>query len=116
MRAATATLVRSFGYCTRAFACAEEYLGSGVGCTCQCVISDVQMSGMNGLEMQGRLIADGDLTPIIFVTAFPDDKLRSRALASGAVAFLIKPFTGDALNNCIERALRRSEHAPTLTP
>ena len=112
MRTATTSLVRSLGYATRAFASAEEYLRCGHTPPPMCLIADVQMPGMNGLEMQARMLAGGDPTPIIFVTGFPDDQIRTRALASGAVAFLIKPFSGDTLCECIECALNRSDRSP----
>ena len=71
-----------------------------------CAIADVQMPGMGGLELQERLIALGHRLPIIFVTAYPDERVRARALAAGAVCFLGKPFAAQDLTNCIDAALR----------
>ena len=70
-----------------------------------CLISDVQMPGMNGIELQGKLIAQGYHFPIIFVTAFPEMKARAQALASGAIGFLAKPFSDEILISCLNKAL-----------
>ena len=70
----------------------------------ECLITDVQMPGMSGVDLQSRLIANGNRTPVIFVTADPDERLRERALAAGALGFLSKPFREENLIACLDRA------------
>jgi len=106
VREATKSLVRSLGYAASTFASAEEYLQSGPVRETSCLITDLQMPGMNGVELQHRLIADGYRTPVIFVTAFPKEKLRTRALEAGAFGFLSKPFDAEHLIECLDRALQ----------
>jgi len=105
VRAATQCLVRSLGYAVRTFASAEEFLRSPYVSETACVIADVQMRKMSGLDLQSRLRADGYDTPIIFITAFPEEKVRARALEGGAVCFLSKPFDGQVLIDCLTTAL-----------
>lgn len=106
VREATKGLVRSLGYQATAFGSAEEFLGSERVSETSCLIADVQMPGLNGLELQSRLAAAGHRTPVIFVTAFPEEGVRARALAAGAYGFLGKPFDEDKLLACLERALK----------
>jgi len=73
-----------------------------------CLVADVQLSGMSGVELQRLLAAQGYRQPIIFITAFPDEKLRAQALRRGAVGFLTKPFDGNVLVECLETALRKN--------
>jgi FixJ family two-component response regulator len=108
IRVSTATLMRSFGHATRSFASAEEFLQSPELGETSCLISDVQMPGISGLELQSRLASENRRTPIIFITAFPDPRIQERALAGGAVCFLTKPFDGQTLIQCVDRALNRS--------
>lgn len=104
--------MRLLGYDSETFASAEEFLGSGrLGAT-SCVISDVQMPGMSGIEMQNRLIADGYRTPVIFVTAFPDDGIRARVLHGGAAGYLSKPLDEEQLIVCLDEALERDRPGP----
>src|SRR5262245_50006669 len=91
VREATADVVTSLGYEARTFASAEEFLASAHVKATSCLITDLQMPGLNGLELQSQLLAEGYDTPVIFITAFPKDKSRARALNAGAVAFLSKP-------------------------
>jgi FixJ family two-component response regulator len=105
VREATRGLIRSLGYDAATFASAEEYLRSERVSDTSCLITDVQMSGMSGVDLQERLIADGHRTPIIFMTAYPEERVRTRALDAGAVGFLSKPFNDDSLIACLERAL-----------
>ena len=102
---ATQSLLRSLGYVIRTFASAEEFLLSSYVNETSCVITDVHMPKMSGLEMQSCLRAAGHRTPIIFITAFPEEKLRARALQGGAVCFLTKPFDSQVLIDCIATAL-----------
>lgn len=104
-RRATASFVRSLGYAAMAFGSAEAFLKSeGIRDT-DCLISDVQMPGMTGIELQGHLIARGHRLPVIFVTAFPEARARGRALAAGAIGFLDKPFNDHTLIACLNEAL-----------
>jgi len=106
IRVATKNLVRSLGFNVRTFASAEDFLLSDCLRGTSCVISDVQMPGLNGVELQSLLKARGHHIPIIFITAFPEERIRSRALRSGAVGFISKPFHAQALIECIETALK----------
>ena len=105
IREAAKTLVRSLGYSAATFASAEEFLESGQLDKTACLITDVQMPGMSGVDLQNHLIAKGDCTPVIFVTAFPESGLRERALRAGAIGFLSKPFREDSLIACLHKAL-----------
>ena len=97
VRIATDRLVRSLGYVARVYASADEFLRSPrVDDTC-CIIADVQMPGMSGIEMHERLLERGRRVPIIFVTAFPEESARARALKAGALCFLTKPIDGPTL-------------------
>jgi FixJ family two-component response regulator len=107
VREATKTLIRSLGYATSTFASAEEYLQSGSVRETSCLITDLQMPGMNGVELQNRLMTDGYRTPMIFVTAFPKEKWRTRALEAGAFGFLSKPFDAEQLIECLDRVLQK---------
>jgi FixJ family two-component response regulator len=105
VREATKGLVRSLGYGAAAFASAEDFLQSDHVNDTACLITDVQMPGLSGVELQSRLIAQGNCTPIIFITAFPEERIRTRALEAGAVGFLSKPFDEDRLIEYIHAAL-----------
>ena len=106
VRAATKTLLALHGFTVRAFASAEAFLQSeDLGAT-RCLIADVRMPGMNGLALQGQLAAQTRPIPIIFVTAYPDDRSRERALKAGALCFLSKPFDVNTLIRFVEEALR----------
>lgn len=104
VRESTKALVRSLGYDARAFASAEEFLDSNLDDT-SCLILDVHMKGLSGVELQELLIARGRRTPIIFVTAFPDERTCIHALGAGAAAFLSKPFSNEKLTECLGLAL-----------
>jgi FixJ family two-component response regulator len=106
VRDATKALVRSLGYTAATFSSAEAYLRSERLQDTACLIVDVQMPGMSGVDLQHRLIADGHRTPVIFVTAFPEEKTRARALKAGAIGFLDKPFDSEHLIACLDQALK----------
>jgi FixJ family two-component response regulator len=108
MRNATRRLIKSLGLNANTFASAEEFLESASVHDSSCVITDMQMPGLSGAELQGELIAQGVNTPIIFVTAFPGDSLRRRVLDAGAVGFLSKPFNEERLITCLKTALGTS--------
>jgi FixJ family two-component response regulator len=106
VRAATNNLLRSHGYTVHAFASAEEFLRSAhLNDTC-CVIADVQMSVMSGLDLLTLMRTQGYRAPFIFITAFPDESVRARALKAGAIGFLAKPFAGPTLIKCLDTALQ----------
>jgi len=109
VREATKGLVRSLGYTAATFASGEEFLNSDRVNDTSCLITDVQMPGLTGLELQSRLTAMDRRIPIIFVTAFPQEQVRARALKAGAVGFLSKPFSDDSLIVCLDRALADSD-------
>ena len=92
VRAAMQSLLRSLGFVAFVFESAEDFLRSPRVDDSSCLITDVQMQGMSGLDLQDRLIAQGSRIPMIFITAFPEQNIRSRAQASGALGFLEKPF------------------------
>ena len=112
IRSGARALLKSFGYAPATFASAEEFLGSGRLREAACLITDVQMPGMSGVELQNHLNARGDATPVIFVTAFPEEEVRQRVLSAGAIGFLAKPFSEECLIACLEKALgqHRASH------
>jgi len=111
VREAIRGLLRSLGYMATTYASAEDFLDSnGVNDT-SCLITDVHMPGLSGVELYRRLIADGSAPPTIFVTGLPDESTRNQALAAGAVAFLSKPFGEKSLIDCLEAALMRRNAA-----
>ncbi len=105
IRAATNNLLRSRGYAVHTFASAEEFLRSPHFGETSCVIADVQMSAMSGLDLLTAMRDKGYNAPFIFITAFPDEKLRTRAMTAGATCFLAKPFPAPSLLRCLEIAL-----------
>ena len=106
LRNSLANLIRSVGFRSQEFASAEAFLASGEARATACLILDVRMPGMNGLELQRRLIAADWQLPIIFITSHADDAARAHALAAGAVAFLLKPCRDQELFDAIETALK----------
>lgn len=105
VREATQSLIRSLGYDAQVFASAEEYLQSDNLTDSACLITDLHMPGMSGSDLQDRLIADGYQIPIIFVTAYYEDRIRDRVMDAGAFGFLRKPFNDESLIACLDRAL-----------
>jgi len=106
VRESTRQLLRSRGYLTLAFASAEDFLKSREVVQVACVITDIRMPGMSGVALQSHLINQGNSVPIIFVTAFPEQKVRDQVLAAGACGFLAKPYAEANLLDCIEAALK----------
>ena len=106
VRAATSKFLRSHGYTVQAYSSAEHFLQSDGLNDTSCVIADLQMPGMSGLELLTMIRAQGYAVPFIFITAFPDETTRARALQEGAICFLSKPFTGGTLINCLGVALQ----------
>jgi FixJ family two-component response regulator len=106
VRIALNSLVRSLGYIAHTFASAEDFLRSPRLNETSCLITDVQMPGINGIELQTQLRAKGLRMPIVFITAYPDERTRARSLDAGAVCYLTKPFDEETLIGCLERALK----------
>lgn len=98
-------LLTEFGFASRAFSSAEEFLASGALAETRCLILDIAMPGISGPELQQKLKLCKINIPIIFITARPDEATRSRLIEQGAVAFLIKPFTDSALLEALNSAL-----------
>jgi FixJ family two-component response regulator len=107
VRAATDNLLSSHGYLVHTFASAEEFLRSVHVNSSSCVVADVQMPAMSGLDLLTHMRSEGYNAPFIFITAFPDEGVHARALKAGAACFLAKPFGGPALIGCIEAALNQ---------
>ena len=105
VRRTTTRLIESFGFRAAVFESAENFLGHGHLNDTSCLIVDVQMPGMNGLQLQSHLAATDCRIPIIFITAYDDQEPRRRAMQPGAVAFLAKPFTDEQLLQWIRSAL-----------
>jgi len=99
-------LVRSLGFNAATFSSAEDFLQSDQVETTLCLITDVQMPGLSGVELQSQLNSRGSPIPIIFVTAFPEERIEARVLEAGAIGFLSKPFHDETLIECLDRALR----------
>jgi FixJ family two-component response regulator len=104
-RRAITELIRSLGYSVASFGSAEAFLQSDHFADTACLITDVQMPGMSGLDLQSAMLARGSRVPIIFVAADPGSKARGQALASGALAFLTKPFREEKLISFLDQAL-----------
>ena len=105
VRIALQELLRSVGLQAKSFASAEEFLASGEQRQAGCLIADIRMPGMSGLELQAKLNADHRRIPTIFITAHGDEKMRMQALRAGAVEFLAKPFDDEALLESVRAAL-----------
>ena len=109
VRLATLDLLNSAGFPCEAFASGKEYFCSGHAPQTECLILDLNMLGMDGLEVQRQVVQSGIGIPIIFITAFPEDRTREQALRAGAVCYLAKPYSDDELLACLERALRQAD-------
>jgi FixJ family two-component response regulator len=112
VRLATESLVRSLGFDARTFPSANEFLKSFYVGETACVITDVQMPGMSGVDLQDALLERGHRIPILFITAFPEDRIRDRVLKAGAVCYLIKPFDGRMMSDCLRSALQKQQCGP----
>lgn len=105
VRSAIEGLMKAVGLPTRAFSSAEEFLNSGQQNHTACLIADIRMPGMSGLDLQARLNSEHHRIPIIFITAHGDTNMRMQALRGGAVEFLAKPFSDDVLLEHVRTAL-----------
>src|ERR1700726_4360111 len=108
VRAATNNLLSSHGYQVHTFASAGDFLQSARPNDSSCVIADVQMPVMSGLDLLTHMRAQGYAVPFVFITAFPEEGVRARALRAGAICFLAKPFAGPVLINCLKAALNQN--------
>jgi FixJ family two-component response regulator len=111
LRKATATLLSALGYCTELFASGEAFLDAAMRSEASCLIVDIQLGDISGVELGHQLAATGFTFPIIFMTASDDDTLRRRATQLGCVAYLRKPFPADELIDAIVKAI-----GPVSTP
>jgi FixJ family two-component response regulator len=105
MRAAIEDLLSSAGIKATSFASAEEFLLSGLRNETVCLISDIRMPGITGLELQAKLAAEGSRIPIIFITAYGNTRMRRQALEAGAIELLGKPFDDESLLGSVRTAL-----------
>ena len=105
-------LVESLGYGALTFESAEQFLKSGVLGETACLITDFQMPGLSGLDLQRELRAQGYRIPVIFITAYPDEKRRTNAIGAGAIGFLSKPFDERSLIDCLALAVKPHEGPP----
>ena len=105
IRSALLGLMKAAGHAALAFASGEEFLNSGQQHQVACLIADIRMPGMSGLELQAKLNAERCRIPIIFITAHGDEKMRMQALRAGAVEFLAKPFDDEVLLESVRAAL-----------
>jgi FixJ family two-component response regulator len=108
-REGTADLIKSMGFIAKAFPHAEGFLQSSSIQRTACLITDVRMPGITGLELHDRLVGSGNAIPTILVTAFPNDSDRARAMRAGVTCYLSKPFSEDDLLACIHTALKCDE-------
>jgi FixJ family two-component response regulator len=107
LRTGLASLVRAMGYAVHLFASAQDFLGTADIATFDCVITDVQMPRMNGVELLRALTTAGHHLPVIFITAFPNDKLMEEAQTVGAAGIFSKPFHAESLAQCLAGACTR---------
>ena len=108
LRESLKSLVESAGYAAAVYSSAEEFLQSGALAGATCLVTDVRMPGMDGIELQRRIRLDRPELPVIFISAHQDDEARERAMGDGAIRFLYKPFDGAELLRTIEAALKDS--------
>ena len=106
IRNATRDLLRAAGFSTATFEDAESFLGSASRASASCVVADIRMPGMTGLELYQTLVASGDGIPTVIITAHPEDATRSRAREAGITCYLSKPFAPDELVECVREAPR----------
>jgi FixJ family two-component response regulator len=107
VRVGTENLLSSLGYIVHTFPSADEFLRSSLRNDTSCVIADVRMPGMSGIELQALLLKQGNRVPFIFITAFSEEAIRAQALSAGAICVLTKPFDRVTLVRCLDTALER---------
>ena len=105
VREGTVDLFKSMGFVVATYPSAADFLNSTHLHNTSCLIADVQMPGMSGFELHNRLVMSGNIIPTILITAYPDDRARSRALQAGVTCYLVKPFSYKDLLTCVRKAL-----------
>jgi FixJ family two-component response regulator len=113
VRVTTLDLITSMGFAAKVFPHAEDFLKSNDLRNTNCLIADMRMPGMTGLELHSRLVESGNNIPTILITAFPDERDRARARQSGVRCYLVKPFEEDDLLRCVLSALGLAESNST---
>jgi FixJ family two-component response regulator len=108
IRNATQDLLKAAGFSTATFEDAESFLGSASRATAACLVADMRMPGMSGVELYQTLVAAGDGIPTVIITAHPEEVMQARGRVAGLTCYLIKPFTPDELLECVREALAKS--------
>ena len=116
VRVATSSLVRSLGWDARLFESAEQFIESGNARDVTCIISDVRMQGMSGIDMYRQLLCRGTCAPIIFISAFASEKVRKQAFDAGAVCVLSKPVDATAVTRCLDSVRTSGSHDAGARP
>jgi FixJ family two-component response regulator len=114
-REAMTSLMKSLGFDVAAFSSAEDFLASPRLGSTSCLIADVHMPTMTGIDLHQRLVASGCTIPVILITAYPDDNVRARALAAGVICYLSKTFDDDALLGFVRTALVHADQGEPRT-
>jgi FixJ family two-component response regulator len=109
IRRATQDLLKAAGFSTAAFEDAESFLGSASRARAACVVADMRMPRMTGLEMYLALVASGHIIPTVIITAHPEEVTQARAREAGITCYITKPFTPDELLECVREALAKSQ-------
>lgn len=109
IRNATRDLLRAAGFSTATFEDAESFLGSASRASAACLVADMRMPGMSGLELYETLIASGDGIPTVIITAHPEELTQSRAREAGITCYISKPFAPEELLHCVREALAKSQ-------
>ena len=112
LRNATRDLLKAAGFSTATFEDAESFLGSASRASAACLVADMRMPGMTGLELYQALVASGERIPTVIITAHPEELTRSRARDAGITCYLSKPFAPDDLLECVGEALAKSQRGP----
>ena len=112
IRNATRDLLKAAGFSTATFEDAESFLGSASRASAACLVADMRMPGMTGLELYQALVASGDGIPTVIITAHPEELTQSRAREAGITCYLSKPFAPDDLLECVGEALAKSQRGP----
>jgi FixJ family two-component response regulator len=108
IRNATQDLLNAAGYATATFEDAESFLGSASRATAACLVADMRMPGMSGVELYQTLVTSGHSIPTVIITAHPEEVTQARGRVAGLTCYLIKPFTPDELLECVHEALAKS--------
>jgi FixJ family two-component response regulator len=114
IRNATQDLLKAAGFSTAGFEDAESFLCSAIRASAVCVVTDMRMPGMTGLELYQQLVASGHIIPTVIITAHPEELTQARAREAGITCYLMKPFTPDELLECVREALAKSQPRPPI--